>query len=111
MNWDSSVSVTGNLTADPYYKAGVEGKKSFCSGRVAVPCNKTDTVFLSFKCFGFTADACKSFKKGQKVVLAQGSFIKDTWEKDGEEVVETAVVFESAGLVVRDDQETKEESF
>ena len=99
----NQVTLTGNLTKDPYFKEGDNDKKSFLSFRIAVNTDYKDTesvLFVPVKCFGYTALDSSQLKKGDRVVVT-GRPYKDVWDKDEGEEVCMGVSAEIVGKITR----------
>ena len=86
----SSVTIVGNLFADPDVKTGASGV-SFGELRVAYSVRTKrngewtdEPVFISCKVFGKTAEVAQQYLSKGSGVLCSGELRMDQWEKDGE---------------------------
>lgn len=91
--------IQGHLTADPVYRAGQNGGKSSCWGKLGVyqgkdqQGNDLDSMFIEFTCFGAEADALAQFAHKGDLIVADGRFTETkSVSQDGKEYINKRVV-------------------
>lgn len=94
----NNLVIQGHLTADPVYRAGQNGGKSSCWGKLGVyqgkdqQGNDLDSMFIEFTCFGREADDMQQAHKGD-LVVASGRFSETkSVGNDGREYLNKKVV-------------------
>ena len=94
----NNLTIQGHLTNDPVYRAGQNGGKSSCWGKIGVyqgkdqQGNDLDSMFIDFTCFGSEAEAMKNAHKGD-LVVASGRFSETkSIGNDGREYINKKVV-------------------
>ena len=76
----NNLIIQGHLTADPVYRAGQNGGKSSCWGKLGVyqgkdqNGNDLDSMFIEFTCFGAEADTLSQVAHKGDLIVASGRF-------------------------------------
>jgi single-strand DNA-binding protein len=77
----NSVTLVGNLTADPVLKQLDEDRK-VCQLRVAVNDVKDQPMYIDVATFGAQADACAKYLSKGRAVAVTGRLVYREWEAD-----------------------------
>jgi single-strand DNA-binding protein len=78
----NSVTLVGNLTADPVLKQLDENRK-VCDMRIAVNDQKDQPpMFIDVAAFGNQADACARYLTKGRVIAVTGRLVYREWEAD-----------------------------
>ncbi|HEY1713112.1 MAG TPA: single-stranded DNA-binding protein [Solirubrobacteraceae bacterium] len=77
----NSVTLVGNLTADPIVKQLDENRR-VCQLRVAVNDVKDQPMFIDVATFGAQADACAKYLTKGRAVAVTGRLVYREWEAD-----------------------------
>ena len=78
----NSVTLVGNLTADPVLKQLDEDRK-VCQLRLAVNDVKDQPMFIDVATFGAQADACARYLTKGQAVAVTGRLIYREWDDNG----------------------------
>ena len=78
----NSVTLVGNLTADPVLKQLDEGRK-VCQLRIAVNDVKDQPMFIDVSTFGAQADACAKYLTKGRAVAVTGRLVYREWDDNG----------------------------
>ena len=95
----NNLIIQGHLTADPVYRAGQNGGKSSCWGKLGVyqgkdqQGNDLDSMFIEFTCFGSEADTLSQCAHKGDLIVASGRFTETkSVGNDGKEYINKRVV-------------------
>lgn len=95
----NNLIIQGHLTADPVYRAGQNGGKSSCWGKIGVSQGKDQqgndlgSIFIEFTCFGSEADTLGQLAHKGDLIVASGRFSETTSVgNDGKTYVNKKVV-------------------
>ena len=78
----NSVTLVGNLTADPVLKQ-LDDDRKVCNLRVAVNDQKNQPpMFIDVATFGAQADACAKYLANGRAVAVTGRLVYREWEAD-----------------------------
>ena len=78
----NSVTLVGNLTADPVLKQLDEDRK-VCQLRLAVNDVKDQPMFIDVATFGAQADACAKYLSKGRAVAVTGRLVYREWDDNG----------------------------
>jgi single-strand DNA-binding protein len=78
----NSVTLVGNLTADPVLKQ-LDEERKVCNLRVAVNDQKDQPMFINVATFGAQADACARYLTKGQAVAVTGRLVYREWDDNG----------------------------
>jgi single-strand DNA-binding protein len=78
----NSVTLVGNLTADPVLKQLDEDRK-VCQLRLAVNDQRDQPMFIDVATFGAQADACAKYLSKGRAVAVTGRLVYREWDDNG----------------------------
>lgn len=95
----NNLIIQGHLTADPVYRAGQNGGKSSCWGKIGVyqgkdqNGNDLESMFIEFTCFGSEADTLAQVAHKGDLIVASGRFTETkSVGNDGREYLNKKVI-------------------
>ena len=77
----NSVTLVGNLTADPILKQ-LDNDRKVCQLRVAVNDVKDQPMYIDVATFGAQADACAKYLTKGRAIAVTGRLVYREWEAD-----------------------------
>ena len=78
----NSVTLVGNLTADPVLKQ-LDDDRKVCQLRLAVNDVKDQPMFIDVATFGAQADACAKYLTKGRAVAVTGRLVYREWDDNG----------------------------
>ena len=78
----NTVTLVGNLTADPVLKQ-LDDDRKVCQLRVAVNDRKDKPMFIDVATFGAQADACAKYLTKGRAIAVTGRLVYHEWDDNG----------------------------